>query len=84
MPFSERRCRYSKLSGDETSGARLLRYSKYGLMKFAQLTSEEIRTSKVYSDAVGDTCRSRFIWISCNIDSVIDSDSAIKFVYLGR
>lgn len=64
-PNLERRYCYPKPFGNGKLLAWLLRYSKHGLeKKVAQLTSQEIRTSKVYSDAVGDTCRSRVIWIS--------------------
>lgn len=51
--------------GNEKLVARSLRCPNNGLVKKSvQVASQEIRTSNVYSDAVGDTCRARVIWIS--------------------
>jgi hypothetical protein len=53
-PILEHRYRCPKPFGNE--------YSKDGLVKkIVQLASQELRTSKIYSDAVGDVCRSRAI-----------------------
>ena len=58
-PNLEHRCRFPKPFWNEKWVARSLRYSKDGLVK--KVASQELRTSKIYSDAVGDICRSRAI-----------------------